>query len=81
MALCVSLQVDGTLLPTGEAVGECTAYVLASPAEIYAAELIAMAFQPPDLAVAAGWFSGVFSLVLIVYVSSRAIGAVVNSVR
>jgi hypothetical protein len=81
MSLCVALNADGTLSPTGQAVADCTGYVLTAPGEVMVASVIASAFEPPDLDLAAGWFAGCFSLVVLVYVAGRAIGAVVNSVR
>ncbi len=81
MSLCVSLNPDGTLSPTGQPVADCTGYVLATPAEIYVAQSVAAAFEAPDVQVLAGWFAGVFSLVVVLYLSARAIGSVVNSVR
>ena len=81
MSLCVVLNPDGTLSPTGQPVADCTGYVLATPAEIYFTEVMASAFEAPSNAALAGWFAGVFSLVLVLYLSARAIGSIVNSVR
>lgn len=81
MSLCVALNADGTLSPTGQAVADCTGYVLTTPAEVFVAESIAQAFAAPDIEVAAGWFAGCFSLVCICYLSGRAIGSVVSSVK
>jgi hypothetical protein len=81
MSICVALNEDGTLSPTGQTVADCTGYVLTSPGEVMVAAVIASAFEPPDLTNAAGWFAGVFSLIVICYVAGRGIGAVVNSVR
>lgn len=81
MGLCVVLQADGTLAPSGQAVGECTGYVLATPGEVVFSEVIASVFAAPDPAVAAGWFAGVFALIVTTFLAARAVGAVVNSVR
>ena len=81
MSLCVVLNAEGTHAPTGQSVETCTGYVLASPAEIWISSLVAEAFEAPEPEVAAAWFAGVFSLVVICFMAGRAVGAVVASVR
>lgn len=81
MGLCVVLNPDGTLSPTGQPVSDCTVYVLTTPADVLVADTIASAFVVPAGEVLAAWFAGVFSLVVVCYLAARAIGSVVNSVR
>jgi hypothetical protein len=78
VALCVQLQVDGTLVPTGEAIDACTGYVLLSPAEHAWSSLLHQAFDAPDLASATELFVGGFGLVLLIYVGARIAGAVAS---
>lgn len=78
MALCVALQQDGTLLPTGEPVESCTGYVLASGSEHSFYALAYQAFATPTPEQAAGWFVGSFGAVLVFYIAARMVGSVVN---
>lgn len=80
MAVCVTLAPDGTLIPTGEAAGQCGGYVLVSGAEHAQALMLIDLFQWPEPEMAAGWFSGVFGLVLALNVVGYVVGAVVKSV-
>ncbi len=58
MALCVALQPDGALVPTGQPVTECTGYVLVSGTEHAVYALINQVFATPTPEQAAGWFVG-----------------------
>lgn len=78
MALCVALQADGTLLPTGQPVAECTGYVLVSSSEYGVYEAVQQALQMPDKEVALGWFAGCLTLVVSLYLVSRLAGSVAN---
>lgn len=77
MGLCVALQQDGTLLPTGETVENCTGYVLTSGSEHSFYALAYQAFAAPTPEQAAGWFVGSFGAVLVFYVGARMVGAIV----
>lgn len=77
MAVCVALQVDGTLLPTGEAVDACTGYVLVSGSEHSFYALVHEAFATPTPEIAASWFVGCLGAVVFWYVASRMAGSVV----
>lgn len=81
MSLCVVLNADGTLTPTGQPVADCTGYVLATPTEIWLSQTLAQALNPPDVEVMAGWWLGCFSLVIVCYVASRGIGALLHIVK
>lgn len=78
MALCVALNPDGTLEPTGQAVADCTGYVLLTPAEHAWAELLAQAFAYPTVEEATQLFVGGFGGVLSFYVVARIFGAVIS---
>ena len=80
MAVCVALTPEGTLMPTGEPASQCGGYVLVSGAEHAQASILIEIFQWPEPDVAAGWFSGVFTLVLALNVLGYVVGAVVKSV-
>lgn len=81
MGLCVALQADGTLLPTGQTVEECTGYVLASPAEIWLTTMVEQALAMPEPEVLVGWWLGSFGLVMVAYMAGWAVGSIVESVR
>ncbi|EKT4090392.1 hypothetical protein QEG26_004397 [Stenotrophomonas maltophilia] len=80
MAVCVTLTPDGALVPTGEPASQCGGYVLVSGAEHAQASILIELFQWPEPEVAAGWFSGVFTLVLALNVLGYVVGTVVKSV-
>lgn len=80
MGLCVVLQADGTLVPTGQPVSECAGYVMPSAAEHAQASILVDLFKWPEPEVAAAWFTGVFGLVLTFHVVGYVVGAVVKSV-
>ena len=77
MAICVALQPDGTLAPTGQPVAECTGYVLVSGSEHSFYALVQQVFERPEPEVIAGWFVGALGAVMFWYVASRMAGAVV----
>lgn len=76
MALCVTLQSDGTLVPTGQPVSECTGYVLVSSAEHGVYEVVNKAFGTPTPEQAAGWFLGALGAVMFWFLVSRMVGSV-----
>lgn len=76
MALCVALAQDGTLIPTGQPVGECTGYVLLSSSEHAVYGLINQAFAMPTPEQAAGWFVGSAGAVIGWFVVARIAGSV-----
>lgn len=78
MALCVALQADGTLLPTGEAPHACTGYVLVSGSEHSFYALVHEAFAMPDAATATTWFVGCLGAVVTWYLVARLAGSVAN---
>lgn len=78
MALCVALQSDGTLVPTGQPVDACTGYVLVSSSEYGVYEAVQQALQMPDKETALGWFGGCLSMVVFLYVACRLAGSVAN---
>lgn len=78
MALCVTLQSDGTLVPTGQPVAECSGYVLTSAAEYGVYGVVQRAFEFPDAETALTWFSGTLGLILFLYTAMRMAGALAN---
>ena len=76
MALCVALQPDGTLLPTGQAVDGCTGYVLVSGSEYGVYQVVQQALGMPTTEQAAAWFAGTFSAVLLCFLVGRLAGSV-----
>ena len=81
MALCVVMNPDGSLSPTGEPVESCSGYVLLSGSEYAMVGAIDQALGVPDSTQATGWFMGPFSLVVFLYVAARCAGSVVNMFR
>ncbi|MBT2119551.1 hypothetical protein KK141_19450 [Dyella sp. LX-66] len=77
MALCVTLNQDGTLTPTGQPVGECTGYVLVSGSEYGVYQVVQDALGTPTPEQAMGWFFGAWGAVMVFYIASRAAGAVI----
>lgn len=78
MALCVALQPDGTLAPTGQPVTECTGYVLVSGTEHSVYALVNQVFAVPTPEQAAGWFVGAAGAVLFWFVVARITGTVAS---
>lgn len=78
MALCVALQANGTLIPTGEAVESCTGYVLVSGSEHSFYALVHQAFAVPTPEQAAGWFVGSCGAVILWFVAARIAGTVAS---
>lgn len=78
MALCVALAQDGTLIPTGQPVLECTGYVLVSSSEHAVYGLINQAFAIPTPEQAAGWFVGSAGVVILWFLVARIAGRVAN---
>jgi len=76
MSLCVALAEDGTLIPTGQPVDQCTGYVLMSSAEAASVAMFADAFKVPDKEALAGWASGPFALILFLYLAAHIGGRV-----
>ena len=78
MALCVVLQPDGTLVPTGQPADACTGYVLVSSAEHSFYALVHEAFAVPTPEQAAGWFAGSCGVVIVWFVAARIAGTVAS---
>lgn len=78
MAACVQLQPDGTLVPTGEAVTECTGYVLVSGSEYGIYQSLDQALAYPTSDVAASWFFGAWGAVMVAFIAGRCVGAVLS---
>lgn len=76
MGLCVALTENGTIVPTGQPVEQCTGYVLLSGAEVSTVALIAQAFEVPDKEVLATWAAGPFALIVTLFVVARIAGSV-----
>ncbi|HAV4432544.1 TPA: hypothetical protein UMF74_000458 [Stenotrophomonas maltophilia] len=76
MSLCVALGENGTLIPTGQPVDQCTGYVLMSSAEASSVAMFAEAFKVPDKDVLAGWASGPFILIMTLYLAAHIGGRV-----
>lgn len=78
MALCVTLMQDGTLVPTGQAVSECSGYVMVSGSEYGVYQVMQDMLSMPTPEKAAEWFAGPFVFVLSLYMISRGVGVVSN---
>lgn len=78
MAICVTLNADGTLTPTGQPVDQCTGYVMVSGSEygVYQALDTALAAPAPD--VATSWFFGAWGAVLTCYIAAKCVGGVLS---
>lgn len=80
MALCVALQADGTLVPTGQPPTECAGYVLVSATEHAQFSFLSDLFQWPEADVAASWLVGAFGFVIVCNVVGSMVGSVVKMV-
>jgi len=78
MAVCVQLNADGTLTPTGEDVTTCTGYVLVSGSEFGVYQAIDSAFAAPTPDVASSWFFGAWGAVMVAFIAGRCVGAVLS---
>lgn len=78
MPLCVALQADGTLVPTGEPVEACMGYVLVTGSEHSFYALAYQAFAEPAPEVAWGWFVGALGAVMFWFVVGRIAGSVAS---
>lgn len=79
MAICVQLQADGTLVPTGEPVEQCSGSVLLSGTEYATVQVLDNIFMWPEPEVAASWFGFAFFLILALNVVGSMTGSVVKS--
>ena len=72
MALCVPLNPDGTLTPTGQPAAECTGYMLITPGEQAWTAMLADVFAYPDpaeaLLLAVQAFGGVLTFYVLGYI-------------
>jgi hypothetical protein len=78
MALCVVINSDGTLATTGQAVSECTGYVMVSSSEYGVYQVLQDVFAAPTPVQASGWFFGCWGAVMVFYIASRCVGAVIS---
>jgi hypothetical protein len=78
MALCVTLNSDGTLATTGQAVSECAGYVMVSGTEYGVYQVVQDMLSTPTPEEAAGWFFGPLTLVLTMFIVSRQLGELTN---
>lgn len=76
MALCVTLSQDGTLAPTGQAVSECSGYVMVSGSEYGVYQVVQDVLSTPTPEQVAGWFAGPFVLVLTLHLAARYVGSI-----
>jgi len=76
MALCVALQADGTLLPTGQPVAECAGYVLVSASEHGVYEVVQQALSMPTPEEALLWATTTCGVVIAWFVVGRIVGSV-----
>lgn len=78
MALCVSINSAGNLVPTGEPVAQCTGYVMVSGSEYGIYQTVQTALGNPTQAEALGWFFGCWGLVITCFLAARIVGSVLS---
>jgi hypothetical protein len=78
MAICVVVNSDGTLAPTGQAVSECTGYVMVSGSEYGVYQALQQALAAPTPEQASGWFFGAWGAVMVMYIAARFVGTVLS---
>ena len=78
MASCININPDGTLYQTGEAMADCSGYVLLDAVEYTDLPTLQSIFAMPVAEdVAKLWVTG-FSLPLVVYLVAWGFGVVIN---
>lgn len=80
MSVCVVLNADGTVTQTGQAVSECSGYVLVSAAENAQTQILIDLFSWPEPEVVTDWLMGSMMLVLALNAVGYVVGAVVKAV-
>lgn len=78
MALCVQLNTDGTITPTGQPISECTGYVMVSGSEYGVYQLMQDVLATPTHEEMAAFSSLGFFGVLALYMVGRMWGSVAN---
>lgn len=78
MAICVTLNSDGTLSTTGETVDQCTGYVLVSGSEYGVYQVVQQALAVPTASETVGWFVGAWGAVMVSYIAARCVGALLS---
>lgn len=78
MSLCVALQADGTLVPTGQPVAECAGYVLVSAAEHGIYGVVQQALAMPTAEESLKWFTACCGAVIVWFVVGRMVGSVAS---
>lgn len=76
LPLCVVLDSDNRLVAQGEFTGECTGYVLQTPADFAGSMTIAALFEYPDAVTFGVVFSSMFGLVLFLAAVASSVGEV-----
>lgn len=78
MAVCVTINQDGTITATGEPVEQCTGYVMLSGSEYAGVQQLNAIFQWPEPDVLASWFSAAFILIVMLNAAGSITGSVVK---
>lgn len=78
MAVCVTLNSDGTLSPTNQTVDQCTGYVMLSGSEYGVYQVVQDALGAPTPDQAAGWFFGAWGAVMVMYMAGKFVGAILS---
>lgn len=81
MSLCVVLNADGTLTPTGQALTDCAGYTLVTPAEAVALTTLEQLFEMPPAVESSALFTFIVTSIVGAFVTGRAFGKPANLVR
>lgn len=77
MALCVVIDSAGALVPTGQAIDQCTGYVMVSGSEYGVYSTLHEALQPPaSTAQLSEWFTAPMAAIVFCYIIARIAGSV-----
>ena len=74
--LCITVDSDGHLLSQGEYSGDCTGYVLQTPADFAGSMTVAALFQYPDPVAFGAAFATTFGLTLFLAAVASTVGEV-----
>lgn len=76
MALCVTLNADGTLTQTGDSVDQCAGYVLVSGSEYGVFQVVQDSLSMPTPEVMAEWFSAPFFMAVSLHFVAMFVGKI-----
>jgi len=81
MGLCVALETNGTLTPTGQSAADCTGYMLVTPSDYAQLSTLDALFSMPDPTTAAAYFTWINVSIIGAFVLGRMCAKPVNVMK